>query len=518
MQNFIKKILNNDVWKIALVIFIIELFSLISFKSAILSSVFFILILIIVLLFSLYKLEYGLYIALTELMIGSQGYLFYFDLFNFKTSIRLGIFLIVFFVWFFKYFKVKESLNLPERGKIYISFILFLIMIGIGVINGFFHGNELKNIFFDFNGYLYFGLFFIFLDVFIGLAQIINFLKILFATLIYVSIKIFFTLYIFTHGFENLIDLFYAWIRDTRVGEITWAGGNFFRIFLQSQIYSLISIFIITCLILALLVLHKEKFKKIFKNKYFIYLYLILIISQTLILISFSRSFWLGVLSGFAALFIYLAFWQRQKFIKIIQLIILSFCAGVLSLSLMLLIVNFPIPKPSGIFTASMISERLKTITGEAGVSSRWNLLPILIAKNKENLLLGSGFGTTVTYQTEDPRIKNETNPEGWYTTYTFEWGYLDTITEIGIIGLLTYIVFIGQIFNLGLKNIEKGKLNLLNVGFLLGLVVLLVTHAFSPYLNHPLGIGYLMVTASIFKIINKKQEQALENKTKKDG
>ena len=233
MNRFIKKLINKNIWKIILVIFIIELFSLISFKFSWLSAIFFIIILILVLLFSLYKLEYGLLIALTELMIGSQGYLFYFDLFNFRFSIRLGIFLVVFFAWFFKFFRPRKYLDLPKKGQLYVSFILFLILIGIGVINGLLHGNDLKDIFFDFNGYLYFGLFFVFLDIFIGLPQVINFLKVLFATLIYVSIKIFITLYLFTHGFEKLTNLFYTWIRDTRVGEITWAGGNFFRIFLR---------------------------------------------------------------------------------------------------------------------------------------------------------------------------------------------------------------------------------------------------------------------------------------------
>ncbi|HDQ22365.1 MAG TPA: hypothetical protein ENN28_00125, partial [Candidatus Uhrbacteria bacterium] len=203
-QNLLIKIVNKNIFKLILAIFIIELFSLISFKFAWLSAFFFILILILVLLFSLYKLEYGLYIALAELMIGSQGYLFYFDIGDFKASIRLGIFLVVFFVWFFKHFRrrknIKSFLNLPEKGPLYSSFIIFLIFIGIGVINGFLHGNNPKDIFFDFNGYLYFGLFFAFLDVFINFRQIINFLKILFSALIYVALKIFATLYIFTHG------------------------------------------------------------------------------------------------------------------------------------------------------------------------------------------------------------------------------------------------------------------------------------------------------------------------------
>ena len=95
MLKITQDILTKNIWKIILAIFVIELLSLISFKFAILSSIFFFLILILFALFTLYKLEYGLYIVLIELMIGSYGYLFYLDLPGFKMPIRLGLFLIL---------------------------------------------------------------------------------------------------------------------------------------------------------------------------------------------------------------------------------------------------------------------------------------------------------------------------------------------------------------------------------------------------------------------------------------
>jgi len=520
MINLIKIILDKHILKLVLAIFIIELFSLISFKFPILSCVFFILIAIIVLLFTLYKLEYGLLIALTELMIGSQGYLFYLNLGSFKVSMRLGIFLIVFFVWLFKYFKPKTYWQEFKKNPLWQNFALLLLFIAIGVINGILRHNGLSNVFFDFNGYLYFGLFFVFYEVFKTQRQVINFLKVFLSALIYVCLEIFFTLYLFSHNIPYLSDLFYTWIRDTRVGEITYAGANFFRIFFQSQVWSLEAIFIISCLIFGYLLTQKnplchpepvegsmiarsQGFLTLFKRteRVFIYLYLILIAVQTSILISFSRSFWLGGMAGFIALFAYLIFIQRLKIKKLAQLVAISISSGVLSIALLFIIANFPLPPTSGLFSASMIADRFAMISGEAGVSSRWHLLPILVNKIKESPLIGTGFGTTVTYKTDDPRIKNAANPEGWYTTYTFEWGYLDTITEIGILGLLVYLVFIGQIMYQGLKNLKTRPLDWLNLGLLLGLVVLLVTHAFSPYLNHPLGIGYLMIAASILQM-----------------
>jgi len=485
----------KNISKLILAIFFIEILSLISFKSVILSAIFFILISIAVLLFTLYKLEYGLYIALIELMIGSYGYLFYLQLPGFKAPIRLAIFLIVFFVWLIKYFRPRDFFNLLKKSRIIQTLILFLIFLGIGFINGLLHHNGLANVFFDFNGYLYFGLFFVFLEVFKNEKQIINFLKILIASLIYVSLKIFITLYFFSHGFLNISDLLYHWIRDTRVGEITYAGANFFRIFFQSQIWSLIGIFIAAVLLILMI---NQKNDSSESKKHFIWLFLLLIIIQTSILISFSRSFWLGEIIGLIALFVYLIFKERLKLKKLAQILGIVLSSVIISILLLILITNFPIPKPSNEFAALMLKNRLVAFWGEAGVSSRWNELPVLLNQIKKVPLLGTGFGTSLTYKSNDPRIKNETNPEGWYTTYAFEWGYLDTVTEIGFIGLLVYLLFIGQIFYLGLKNLNT-HYSLLIIGLLIGLIVLLITHTFSPYLNHPLGIGYLMLCIAIF-------------------
>lgn len=510
-SKLLKTITNKPLFKLILAIFLIELLSLISIKIPILSAVFFILILIGATLFTLYKLEYGLWIALIELMIGSQGYLFFIEIGDFRLSIRIGIFLAVFFIWLFKYFNFKEFIAKIRQSRLIQTFLIFIAFLGIGVINGIINNNGFTNIFFDVNGYLYFGLFFVFLDVFKGERQFKTFLHILFAALIYSSAKIFITLYFFTHGFTNITDFLYTWIRDTRVGEITWAGGNFFRIFLQSQIWSLIAIFVVLCLVVTVMQNREQNRSRDLRiSASVLLLGFLLVIIQTSILISFSRSYWLGGVIGMTSFFAYLLFIYRIKFKPLLKILGITLIAGILSIALMLAIVNFPIPEPSVGFSADMIKDRFST--DDAAASSRWNLLPPLLDKIKSAPILGTGFGTKITYQTEDPRIKNENNPEGWYTTYSFEWGYLDTITEIGVIGLLIYLVLIGQIawqyIRLSLFKITSTKrnkpvlttrLSLTHSSLLIGLIVLLTTHAFSPYLNHPLGIGYLMLCAGIF-------------------
>ncbi|MFA5188347.1 MAG: O-antigen ligase family protein [Patescibacteria group bacterium] len=536
-----EKILNINIIKLILAIFFIELLSLISFKSAFLSSIFLILISIAVLLFTLYKLEYGLYIALIELMIGSYGYLFYLQLPGFKAPIRLAIFLIVFLVWLLKYCFIpcfsrpktcplppsltlwrtrKWGINKIKKDRLIQNFILLIAFLGIGFINGLLHHNGLANTFFDFNGYLYFGLFFVFLEVFKNEKQVINFLKILIASITYVSLKVFVTLYFFSHGFLNTSDLLYHWIRDTRVGEITYAGANFFRIFFQSQIWSLIGIFIIFSLILLLLHRRSDSFTpsgpiaSSVPRKQFVWSIIMIIILETSILISFSRTFWLSAIVGFIALFAYLIFKEKLRLKKLAQIMGIILSSLIINILLFFSIANFPIPKPSSELAFSLLKTRFTAFFGEAGVSSRWNQLPVLIEQIKKAPLLGTGFGTSLTYKSDDPRIKNDSNPEGWYTTYTFEWGYLDTVTEIGFIGLFVYLFLIGQILYLGIhsrlglkqtvinSNINEinSRPSLIRIGFLIGLIVLMTVNMFSPYLNHPLGIGYLMLCAAIFR------------------
>ena len=84
-----------------------------------------------------------------------------------------------------------------------------------------------------------------------------------------------------------------------------------------------------------------------------------------------------------------------------------------------------------------------------------------------------------------DPRIRAEF-PDGRYTTSAFEWGYLDIWLKIGLLGLLAYLILIVKIAR------ESLKAGLLGEILFIALTALVITHTFSPYLNHPLGIGFI--------------------------
>jgi hypothetical protein len=125
----------------------------------------------------------------------------------------------------------------------------------------------------------------------------------------------------------------------------------------------------------------------------------------------------------------------------------------------------------------------------DAAAESRWNLLPVLMKKIGQTPILGSGFGATVTYKTEDPRILAQ-NPSGLYTTYAFEWGWLEHWIKFGILGIP---VMLWLLLSVAWRTWKTDGEWWIRAGFVSSLAALGVIHVFTPYLNHPLGFGFLL-------------------------
>jgi len=150
-------------------------------------------------------------------------------------------------------------------------------------------------------------------------------------------------------------------------------------------------------------------------------------------------------------------------------------------------------------FSGNLIADRFGNLQAEAAGATRLNQLEPLTHGILEKPILGHGFGKTLTYISNDPRVL-EKYPDGNYTTYAFEWGYLDIALKIGVVGLFIYLALIGYLFFKGISNFQFLISKPLRIGLLVGLVALCVTNIFSPYLNHPLGIGYILLISVIIK------------------
>lgn len=488
-----------------LLLFLTELFSLYAWSYPVFNNVTFTVIIAVTFIIALIRLDIALYIALAELFIGSLGWMFSFSYGDIEVPVRIGLWVVIMSVWLLNGFRGKLKQYISKWEKIISTKIgKWLIALAVVVLWGFAWGavrNNFSNVFLDFNNWLYWVYFFPFITTITTKDKLADVWSIFIASLIVIGVKTIITLYFFSHGLNWATEPLYLWIRDTRVGEITYFTSNFYRTFFQNQIWAVIGFFMVLGMWYWNIKTLKQK--NIKTKNWFV---LLLIFLFTIILISFSRSFWVGTAAGLLAFFLILytikvgsnmgrksAF--REEIKNMLKWALGLGIAIIASLIFTYGIITLP-PRMKGNFSEAL-SGRL-TKTEEAG-SSRVNQLKPLFRAISKHPVIGSGFGTTVTYKTADPRIVAKT-PEnsGEYTTYAFEWGWLDIVLKIGIIGFAVYLCLI---FCLGIrlyKNYSildtRYSIQKYSLGLLLALIAVTVIHVFTPYLNHPLGIGFLVL------------------------
>ena len=485
--------------KIAIILMLaFEALSLMAYFIPSLSLAIFIFATFSFLLLSLFRLKYGVYIALGEIFIGSKGYLLSLEIEGFSISIRIAFWLILLSVWIGNTLHrtiQKRKLKIDAiESKHFRAYILLGIFILWGLVNGILNKNEFSNIFFDFNAWL----FFLYIFPLFAVAKSRGFKKtiisILSAGVIWLSIKTILLIYVFTHFSPDSILMLYKWVRDTGVGEITRMEGGFYRIFIQSQIFSLVLIFVW----IWSYIVNKNK-KAFFSRTTFLYVLLLSAASLNL-LASYSRSYWAGLAVALIC-FVGLIFYRKIKLKVLAQSFSVLLLSAFLAFTIILVAVNFPLPNTSARFGASDLTKRASTIQGEAGVSSRWSLLPQLKKEIRSSFILGQGFGTTVTYKSSDPRVKLST-ADGQYTTYAFEWGWLDIWLKLGFFGLLAYIYLLFYLIAQAIK--EKNRIL---DPLIISLVGIAATSFFSPYINHPLGIAFVLIFTVL---INNRYKQKI--------
>ncbi len=468
-------------FRLLLLFFSIEIISFFTFSFPELRTVITVAFLIFFLIIALRNLSVALLILLAELIIGSQGYLLAVELGGFSLSLRVGMWLITMAVFFLDllrhssdYFKRLQN----KSNRYFIGGILVLIL--WGVVRGLSSGNDFANLFFDTNNWFYF---------FLALP-LLRFSKIYWhyvwqviaAGTSWLFIKTTFLLYLFSHNF-SFNQIIYKWIRDFRFGELTYVSGNFWRIFMQDQIFALL----VVVFLFVYLWQKKLTFANLQKNYDLIAL---LLLNTITVFISYSRSFWLGGVLSLLIWFFYILIRQRLRQVQFVRLFVFGFGLSALSLSFILAVINFPLPyvQPQ---LANVVAERISaTAGGEPAGGSRLALFGPLWQSIQSNWLLGKGLGATVTYFSRDPRIVSATaGGSGIYTTYAFEWGWLDIWLKFGWGGLLLFIYLLLKIIFKGWQ--KKGVEQAASVA----LLALIFTHLTTPYLNHPLGIGVILLT-----------------------
>jgi len=471
---------------------IVELFSYLGFIYSLVNQSTFIVLAVLGAILSLYRLEFGLLMLISELFISSFGYLFYLDLDGHKLSLRIVLWTIVMFVFAVKFFyqilfRKQKSPYLEAIKKFkFLKYFLYLLgFIVLAIVNGLLRGHNLNYIFSDSNAWLYFLLIFLFIVVYANQdGKASERLKLVFfAAIIFISLQTLFLLFVFSHNLSFAPDV-YLWLRRNLIGEMTATASGWPRVFLQTQIFSAIGF-----LILFWLKGVNLSIKKLFTKNNLGWQFLAGFFLST-VLISFSRSFWLALILALIFSLVYIYFVYSFK--DLLKSLLWLFSSLLISFALVYCIAAFPYP-PTGGFKADFI-DRISN-GSEAAISSRWSQLPILFKEIIKEPFFAQGYGKTITYLSSDPRVLAN-NPSGEYTTYAFEWGYLDMILKFGLFGLSIYLLLLFKIIKQGLKKIKNS--DYLSVGISFGLLFLVFVNIFTPYLNHPLGIGFLLLSSCL--------------------
>ncbi len=494
----INEIINKRFYYLVFALFLIESLSFLSYFFPILRELSFFLIALAVLILAIKDLKYALYVIIIELIIGSHGYIFFSDVFNFELSIRIAMWLMIMLAWFVKYIiwlknylqtpiKERKSQNISYFFAYFPAYLLLALFVLIASIKGVVLSDNLNVWFGDFNSWLYFLILLPLIYVFRNnnIRDLIrDIITIFLAAVTWISLKTLILLFFFSHNLP-LIEALYAWSRDNLLAEITALDDGFYRIFFQSHIYTLMLI------IIALFGLNN--LKNIKKKEAYV-LMSILALSLSSILLSLSRSLWLALILGFLVWLVYIIKKYQKKIVyyNLSKVLIISLSAVLL----IFFVINIPLPGYSPDFSAGKtFKDRAKVSDkDEAAISSRWSLLKPMSEEIIKSPIIGYGFGKEITYISQDPRVL-EKNSTGEYTTAAFEWGWLSVWLKMGILGLLAYL----WLFYRVISDAFKSKYNQPYIWALgLSLVALMAVNFFTPYLNHPLGIMYLLLVSII--------------------
>ena len=414
----------------------------------------------------------GIFLLFVELAIGGHGYLVSLTLGGAAFAIRHVWFVSLILLFIAREF--KQIVALIKESDVMRRLIFVGVVGALATFIAYSRGVALADIFSDGNAYLFYGLVVVFAlyKNYISREKLVS---VLFGALIVLTVKTFITLAIFSNGLL-LASEWYLWVRDLRFGEITYIEFAFYRVFFQSQVFLLPALALIGSYIL-----HRGKTIEKHEKQW---LWVLLMLFMGGFLLSFSRSFWVGAFAG-ALSFILLTYITRRSIISHLKTVATYFSIGLIGgLFILAAAQSFSIDP-------SVFVNRLR-LEDESAIASRWALLPEMAKGIQESPVFGKGFGTTVTYVSSDPRILTSTGGTGKYTTFSFEWGYVDFWLKMGLVGLSALIYFYAYFLALQWKNMRKNASDWYAFGMTTSLIMLFVLHFFTPYLNHPLGIGYL--------------------------
>lgn len=421
------------------------------------------------------RLEWALVFAFLELFTNPHGKLLFATVAGQTVPLRMTIFAAILLAWFVLFLQKRVR---PDWQRL-TPFLVLLVGVSLGFVGMLV--NPPVDAFQDGNAYLYLFYLLPILSVVWTSETKRLLLQCLAAGATWVTLLSFGCLYLYTHFTEWQLEPVYLFLRDVRIAEITNVTSSLYRVFIQSQFF--VIVFAMMCV--------GWLFEPISRRTRFS-LVLMLAPAIAVFVLGLSRSFWFGFFLAMCTFLVLLLGSLRPRMKEFFAATGASFLSVLLAGFLLIAVIIFPIPNRS---SEVNLGDALKQRTSsDVAISSRWKLLDPMLETIKRAPLLGNGFGTTVSFQTDDPRVRS-INPDGSWITYSMEWGWLELWLKMGVFGPLGFLllgIMLARAFVIQLATQQRW----LAVGFLLSLTFLYGTHTFSPYLNHPIGLGFLLFAA----------------------
>jgi O-antigen ligase len=253
---------------------------------------------------------------------------------------------------------------------------------------------------------------------------------------------------------------YYHWFRDVALGKITELPFYFYRLVLNEHL-----LLVPAMLYFAWRVLKREAQK---------YEYGILAASLFILSISVTRIYILALGAGLVTLATRHE-WKRW----------LVVCAGILASFVGIFTFVHLAASRGQSLGWELFGVRLQSIVTPAiedSALSRLLLLPKILEKIKAHPLLGTGLGDTVTVYS--PVFKAN------ITTPHFDWGYLEILAELGLLGGVAWLTFL---YRIGARLWATTRPAWQHAA----LASILVINLTSPALFHALGIVLLVLLAA---------------------
>ena len=409
--------------------------------------------------------ERGWYIVAAEIILGGAGG--YLSIAG--TSLRSCLLIVSLAIYFAqKLYRERKIFFTQLRTWHYLIFLLLIAGISAAAC-GFYHAHSTSAIIADLIPYFFFLYIFPLSDLYlsekfreVGKQAII-------ATIFGNAILILLTQAGLSASIFALQDHYYHWYRDVALGKITGLNFHFYRLVLNEHLLLIpLTIYFIGDII-------KNQANKI--N--------LLALSSLLFILAnnLTRIYMVALAVGTLILFS-TKNWKRW----------LAVSASAAIGFMIIFVATHTIASRGQSFGLEIFGLRLQSIASpqmEDSSLSRLLLLPKILEKIKSAPILGRGLGDTVTVYS--PVFKTN------ITTPHFDWGYLEIWAEMGLVGLLAWITFIGYLLYYIIKNKHRYNKNIF-AAILIGFMIINIT---SPALFHVFGI---LIFITLFSPLGLKQ------------